>query len=256
MGAYGVFGNGGTAIEPHAIRRVRMSSGRVLFAREATRTAQVVDPVHVGAMNDMLNAALVSGTGRRAAIPLHPAAGKTGTSQDFRDAWFVGYTAHLTAGVWIGNDSGKAMNKAVGGGLPAEIWREIMTIAHDGKAPLMLPGTEARPASVPGGAVSVMGRPDVSATSKNLPWLSAATPGNRPAETVPPHEQINHGPIKDGRIKVVPPAIAHPVEPIGEDFINQAIAGTGVSPSDEMLAASAGKKPERPKGMMSLGGWW
>ncbi len=58
-GAYGVFGNGGTAIEPHAIRRVRMSSGRVLFAREATRTAQVVDPVHVGAMNDMLNAAIV-----------------------------------------------------------------------------------------------------------------------------------------------------------------------------------------------------
>ena len=255
-GAYGVFGNGGAAIEPHAIRRVRMSSGRVLFAREATRTAQVVDPVHVGAMNDMLNAALVSGTGRRAAIPLHPAAGKTGTSQDFRDAWFVGYTAHLTAGVWIGNDSGKAMNKAVGGGLPAEIWREIMTIAHEGKAPLMLPGTESRPASVPGEAVSVTSRPDVSATSENLPWLNAATPGNRPAETVPPHEQINHGPIKDGRIKVVPPAIAHPVEPIGDDFINQAIAGTGVSPSDEMLAASAGKKPERPKGMMSLGGWW
>ncbi len=245
-GAYGVFGNGGSAIEPHAIRRVRMSSGRVLFAREATRTAQVVDPVHVGAMNDMLNGALVNGTGRRAALPMHPAAGKTGTSQDFRDAWFVGYTAHLTAGVWIGNDSGKAMNKAVGGGLPAEIWREIMTIAHDGKAPLMLPGTEPRTARVPVMSVPAAGRPEGSATSEKLPWLSAATPGNQPPPTAPPQ----------GRIKVVPPVIAHPVEPIGEDFINQAIAGADISPSDEMLAASAGKKPERPKGMMSLGGWW
>lgn len=245
-GAYGVFGNGGAAIEPHAIRRVRMSSGRVLFAREATRTAQVVDPVHVGAMNDMLNAALVNGTGRRAAIPMHPAAGKTGTSQDFRDAWFVGYTAHLTAGVWIGNDNGKAMNKAVGGGLPAEIWREIMTVAHDGKAPLMLPGTESRAARVPVAAVPVAGRAESLATSENLPWLSAATPGYQPPQTAPPQ----------GRIKVVPPAIVHPVEPIGEDFINQAIAGADVSPSDEMLAASAEKKVERPKGMMSLGGWW
>jgi penicillin-binding protein 1A len=245
-GAYGVFGNGGTAIEPHAIRRVRMSSGRVLFAREATRTAQVVDPVHVGAMNDMLNAALVSGTGRRAAIPMHPAAGKTGTSQDFRDAWFVGYTAHLTAGVWIGNDSGKVMNKAVGGGLPAEIWREIMTIAHEGKAPLMLPGTESRPAKIPVVTVPPAGHIEGSAMSENLPWLSAAKPDNRNPQTVSPQ----------GRIKVVPPAVAHPVEPIGEDFINQAIAGADVSPTDEMLAASAEKKPERPKGMMSLGGWW
>ncbi len=91
---------------------------------------------------------------------MHPAAGKTGTSQDFRDALFVGFTAHLTAGVWIGNDSGKAMNKAVGGGLPAEIWREIMTFAHAGKAPLMLPGTESRSATVPVATAPVPSRTD------------------------------------------------------------------------------------------------
>ena len=84
-------------------------------------------------MNDMLNGALVSGTGKRAAIPLHAAAGKTGTSQSFRDAWFIGYTAYLTTGVWAGNDDGRAMNRVVGGSLPAEIWREIMLGAHAGK---------------------------------------------------------------------------------------------------------------------------
>ena len=93
-------------------------------------------------MNDMLNGALVSGTGKRAAIPLHAAAGKTGTTQSFRDAWFIGYTAHLTTGVWTGNDDGSAMNRVVGGSLPAEIWREIMTRAHTGLQPLPLSGAE------------------------------------------------------------------------------------------------------------------
>ncbi len=141
VGSYGVLANGGAAIVPHAIRRVRMSSGRVLYARRATRTEQVVAPAHVGAMNDMLNAALVQGTGRRAALAHHPAAGKTGTTTDFRDAVFVGYTAHFVAGVWVGNDTGKPMNRVMGGGLPAEIWREVMVAAHAGRAPLTLPGT-------------------------------------------------------------------------------------------------------------------
>ena len=245
-GAYGVFGNGGTAIEPHAIRRVRMSSGRVLFAREATRTAQVVDPVHVGEINDMLNAALLNGTGRRAAIAMHPAAGKTGTSQDFRDALFVGFTAHLTAGVWIGNDSGKAMYKAVGGGLPAEIWREIMTAAHVGKAPLMLPGTESRPAAVPDATAPVAGRAEITSHPENPQLRRAPMPENAVTRTGQAPE----------RIKAVPPVAAHPVEPIGADFIDQALAGADVAPSGEMLAANAEKKVERPKGMMSLGGWW
>ena len=86
-------------------------------------------------INDMLNAALVSGTGTRAALPRHPAAGKTGTSQDFRDAWFVGYTAHFVAGVWVGNDDGRSMNRVMGGNLPARLWREVMVLAHEGRTP-------------------------------------------------------------------------------------------------------------------------
>ena len=79
---------------------------------------------------------------------MHAAAGKTGTSQSFRDAWFIGYTAYLTTGVWAGNDDGRAMNRVVGGSLPAEIWREIMLGAHAGKPPLPLPGAEPTGADV------------------------------------------------------------------------------------------------------------
>jgi penicillin-binding protein 1A len=148
-GAYGAFANGGHTVEPYVIRRVRTSAGRVLYARPEADAAAVVAPAHVAALNDMLNTALTSGTGRRAALPLHPAAGKTGTSQDFRDAWFIGYTAYLTAGVWVGNDTGATMNKVMGGGLPADIWRQVMLAAHAGKPPLALPGT--------GGAVMAEG---------------------------------------------------------------------------------------------------
>jgi len=141
VGAYNVFASGGRAIEPHIIHRIRTDKGRILYARPATSTRQIVKTAHVGAMNDMLNAALVAGTGRRAALAKHPASGKTGTSQDFRDAWFIGYTAHMTAGVWIGNDNGKPMRKVSGGSLPAEIWRAVMTRAHKDKMALPLPYT-------------------------------------------------------------------------------------------------------------------
>jgi len=140
-GAYNVLANGGSRAEPHVLSRVLTRSGRVLYARKPEAAEPVVAGAHVGAMNAMLNAALVAGTGRRAALPSHPAAGKTGTSQGFRDAWFVGYTAHLTTGVWAGNDDGRAMNRVVGGSLPAEIWREVMLAAHAGRQPMPLAGT-------------------------------------------------------------------------------------------------------------------
>lgn len=196
-GAFGVLGNGGAAIEPHAIRRVRLSSGRVLFARDATRTRQVVTPHHVGAINDMLNAALVTGTGKRAAIPLHPAAGKTGTTSDFRDAWFIGYTAHLTGGVWVGNDNGRTMNKVMGGNLPAAIWHDIMKTAHEGRAPLALPGTNRSlsPQSVPAVASTEPG-PRAPRQRELLPWTKSGVAGS-PAQqaTLPATKQGAPTPI-------------------------------------------------------------
>jgi penicillin-binding protein 1A len=155
-GAYGTLASGGLSVSPHAVRRVRTGEGTVLYARAAARQRLLVAPDHVGAMSDMLNAALVSGTGRRALLPRHPSAGKTGTTQEFRDAWFVGYTSHLAAGVWVGNDDARPMQRVMGGGLPARIWREAMLAAHEGLVPHPLPGMMK---SLPGAQVSGVGLP-------------------------------------------------------------------------------------------------
>jgi len=139
--AYGAFASGGRQVEPHIVKQVRTGSGRILYRRPEAPPKVVASTQHVGALNDMLNAALVFGTGKRAALPLHPACGKTGTAQEFRDAWFIGYTAHFVAGVWVGNDDRRPMKRVMGGTLPARIWRDVMALAHEGRTPLALPGT-------------------------------------------------------------------------------------------------------------------
>src|SRR5262245_49454764 len=92
-------------------------------------------------MNTMMRETLRIGTAQRAQIGTWSAAGKTGTSQDFRDAWFVGYTAHLVAGVWLGNDDSSPTRKLTGGGLPVEIWSRVMKVGHQGVPVAGLPGT-------------------------------------------------------------------------------------------------------------------
>jgi penicillin-binding protein 1A len=91
----------------------------------------------------MMQETLLSGTARKAEIPGWMAAGKTGTSQDFRDAWFIGYTANLVTGVWLGNDDNSPTKKATGGGLPVEVWTRFMRAAHQGVPVAALPGSQA-----------------------------------------------------------------------------------------------------------------
>ena len=141
--AYGVLANGGKQLDTHIIERVRTSAGTVLFERHPDAPRVLVSPEHVTEMNDMLGSVVASGTGKRAALAGQPVAGKTGTSQDFRDAWFVGYTGQFVGGVWVGNDDGRAMNKVMGGNLPARLWHDVMLIAHEGRAPVPLPGAPA-----------------------------------------------------------------------------------------------------------------
>ncbi|MBT3701103.1 MAG: carboxypeptidase, partial [Alphaproteobacteria bacterium] len=114
------------------IQQVRDSSGEILYQRSGAGPGQVIAPELAGALNDMLTATIKTGTGRAARLD-RPAAGKTGTSQDHRDAWFVGYTSDLVAGVWVGNDNGARMKKVTGGGLPARVWKEFMLAAHRGR---------------------------------------------------------------------------------------------------------------------------
>jgi len=140
VSAYAPFANGGFAVSPHVIERVRGADGKMLYARPAQALGRVVDARTVAMMNAMLRETLVSGTARHADLPGWPAAGKTGTSQDFRDAWFIGYTSQLVTGVWLGNDDNSPTRKAVGGGVPVDIWSRFMKTAHERAAPTPLPG--------------------------------------------------------------------------------------------------------------------
>ncbi len=140
VSAYAAFANGGFAVAPHVVERIRTADGKPLYARSTQMLGRIVDARYVAMMNTMLHETLVSGTARRADLPGWPAAGKTGTSQDYRDAWFIGYTSHLVAGVWLGNDDNSPTRKATGGGLPVEIWSRFMRTALQATAPTALPG--------------------------------------------------------------------------------------------------------------------
>src|SRR5258707_2455219 len=144
VGAYAPFANGGRGVAPHVVNKVRTVDGnKVLYARPADQLGQVIDPRHVAMMNTMMQETLLSGTARKAEIPGWMAAGKTGTSQDFRDAWFIGYTANLVTGVWLGNDDNSPTRKATGGGLPVDVWTRFMKTAHEGVRVAALPGAQA-----------------------------------------------------------------------------------------------------------------
>jgi len=140
VSAYATFANGGIAVTPHVVERIRTADGKVLYGRTQQALGRIVDARYAGMMNTMLHETLVSGTARGASLPGWQAAGKTGTSQDFRDAWFIGYTSRLVAGIWLGNDDNTPTKHAVGGGLPVEIWSRFMRTALSGQAPAALPG--------------------------------------------------------------------------------------------------------------------
>ncbi|WP_185984058.1 transglycosylase domain-containing protein [Aureimonas mangrovi] len=139
-GAFAPFANGGYQATPHLVNRVTTASGEVLYERGAEVPPVILTADIAGMMNAMLTRVVTSGTGRRAALPDWQAAGKTGTTQDFKDAWFVGYTANLTTGVWFGNDNGAPMRQVTGGGLPAQAWQTFMVAAHEDLPPVPLPG--------------------------------------------------------------------------------------------------------------------
>ncbi|MDD9915375.1 MAG: PBP1A family penicillin-binding protein, partial [Rhodospirillaceae bacterium] len=144
--AYGVIANGGIAVWPHAIIEIRNRAGKTLYRRTDGAATQVVDPDAVARTNDLLRSVVGWGTGK-AANPGRPAAGKTGTSQEFRDAWFVGYTGELVTGIWMGNDNSSPMKRVTGGGFPARLWADFTRNALKGVA--ARPLAPALPASSP-----------------------------------------------------------------------------------------------------------
>ena len=122
--AYSAIANGGYATWPHAIKEIYTRDGYQLYQREADTENRILDAGAVKDLTKMLEKVISQGTGRRAKIPGF-AAGKTGTTQDYRDAWFVGFTDEYVIAVWVGNDDNSPMKGVTGGTLPAEIWRKI-----------------------------------------------------------------------------------------------------------------------------------
>lgn len=144
-GAYATLANGGEGVIPYAILEIRDAQGARLYQRRGSSAGFAVASPYIGPMNRLLEGPIQRGTGKAAQLD-RPAVGKTGTTQDYKDAWFLGYTADLVAGVWLGNDDGKAMKKVTGGGLPARLWHDIMLAAHQGLPVRGLPGLNEMPA--------------------------------------------------------------------------------------------------------------
>ncbi|MEY4707038.1 MAG: hypothetical protein RJB58_761 [Pseudomonadota bacterium] len=134
-GAYAPFANGGIAVQPYGILRIRTKAGKVLYQRQAPGHDAVMSANDNMQMTRLMMETLSTGTGKAGRLSDRDSAGKTGTTQDFRDAWFVGFSADLVTGVWIGNDNNAPMVKATGGGLPARIFKTFMENAGQNLPP-------------------------------------------------------------------------------------------------------------------------
>jgi penicillin-binding protein 1A len=164
--AYGSFASGGLKVVPTPILEVKNSAGETVYelSRHRRPPERLFPPEKAAEMNDVLVNVVEAGTGRRAQVPGVTAAGKTGTTQAYRDAWFVGYTGNYTAAVWFGNDDFSTTARMTGGSLPAMAWQSIMEYAHKGIELKPMPGVDRPPQPAEalvadGGAGSAAGRP-------------------------------------------------------------------------------------------------
>ena len=182
--AYAPFSNGGFMAKGYGIERIRTASGKVLYDHSVDRQARsaVIGSPALQYMNQMMRQVVASGTGTRAKVAGYDIAGKTGTTSDYKDAWFVGYTGGFVTAVWTGKDDNTPMKRVTGGGAPAEIWRTFMSAA--------LPRLKATP--IPGGMVEP---PPVENTDP-IGDLMNTTPGpegpaaETPSGAAPPADQL------------------------------------------------------------------
>ncbi len=157
--AYSSFANGGYRVAAYGVERIRTTGGVVLYKRPPSTITPVIANPPLSDLNRMLRTVITVGTGKRAAMPGYDVAGKTGTTSDYKDAWFAGYTGGVTTVVWMGRDDNAPMGKITGGGAPAELWRGVMGVAvkrlpvtaipAGTPAPMVLPVAPPEPTSLP-----------------------------------------------------------------------------------------------------------
>jgi len=165
--AYATFPNKGKAVAPHAVLEVRTGAGDLVWRwdRDGKKPTQAIPASVAADMAEMMSHVVSEGTARRAALDGIPTAGKTGTTNAYRDAWFVGYTGNFTCAVWYGNDDYSPTNRMTGGSLPAQTWHDIMVAAHQGVEIKEIAGIGAGqklpPASVAANNANGISLPDI-----------------------------------------------------------------------------------------------
>ncbi len=213
VGAYAPFANGGIGVQPHIIAKVRTADGKLLYQRKGSSYGRIIEPQYVSMMNAMLRETLVTGTAHMADLPGWQAAGKTGTSQDYRDAWFVGYTSQLVAGVWVGNDDDSPTKKASGANLPVSIWSRFMKDALRSAQPTPLPQGLWRDPAQPTPPPSFRPPGDVTGSTPP-PGSPVQLPGARPATPPPTLASQPAPPVRPGSPRRDPIADLLPPENI------------------------------------------
>jgi penicillin-binding protein 1A len=182
--AYAPFSNGGVFAKGYGIERIRTSGGRVLYEHgvdQGQRRAVIGQPA-LSYMIRMMRQVIASGTGTRAAVKGFDLAGKTGTTSDYKDAWFIGYTGGFVTAVWVGKDDNTPMKKVTGGGAPAGIWRDYMTAA--------LPRLKTQP--IPGGDIAPPPPDGSDPLGDIVRGVSDLLHGDHEADPPPPQEEPPH----------------------------------------------------------------
>ena len=194
--AYAPFANGGFAAPAWAIERVRTAGGKVLYDRSVARPARtpVIGSPALPQMNQMMRQVLVSGTGTRARVPGFDLAGKTGTTSDYRDAWFVGYTGGFVAAVWVGRDDNTPMRRVTGGGAPAAVWQGFMSRALPRLRAEPIPGGLPPPAEAADPIGDLLQAPAEGEAPGGAGPATPQSPQASPAPTTPPTTPPAAGP--------------------------------------------------------------
>ncbi|TMJ39013.1 MAG: hypothetical protein E6G87_05275 [Alphaproteobacteria bacterium] len=210
--AYGTFATGGVVLKPYTVLEIRRPNGDVIYSRDKEppeERVQAVPEEKIAELNHMMNAVVENGTGRRALLGFTPQAGKTGTNQAYRDAWFIGFTAHYVTGVWYGNDDFTPMNKVTGGLVPAATWHDVMLWAEQPQVATALPGVPMEQRylqyAAENPAPPLEDIPDMSADD-TIADASAETPADQAAVVTPDTgKSADNGITSDPSVKLTKP---------------------------------------------------
>lgn len=192
--AYAHMPSGGQTVKPYGILSIRTPKGTELYEHKGEQPQQVLASDVVEMMNFMLMDVVRRGTGTKAFLPGRDSAGKTGTSQDYKDAWFMGYTAQLAAGVWVGNDNNARMKNVTGGSLPAQIWHDFMMKAMQGIPAESLPARDTSGGFLPW----LFGGDNTRVTDETMPIPEQQLPEDLPFEVKRNGEPVSRETIDEG----------------------------------------------------------